>query len=85
MSIEAYKTGYIDGAANELHYKQRCEQLEHLCCDMYRALDKVAANIEALVGQPMRVLTDESVTKTRRDLNCYRDRMDALGLLEVDE
>lgn len=82
MSTESYKAGFVDGAANLVHYKQRCEQLEQLCRDLYMALDNVASNLETLVGQPMRILTDESAAKTRRDLDCYKERMDALGLLE---
>ena len=61
------------------------QELELLCRDMYKALEKVAANLETLVGQPMRILTDESAEKTRRDLDCCKERMDALGLLEVEQ
>lgn len=78
---------YINDECESALYRlqDRIEQLEALCRDIYKALDNVAANLETLVGQPMRILTEESAAKTRRDLDCYKERMDALGLLELDE
>ena len=75
MSTESYKAGYIDGVAAGVHYKQRCYELERLCCDMWKHMSR------AIFEQPytyIAILSD----CTRND---YRDRMDALGLLEVDD
>lgn len=74
MSTESYKAGYIDGAAAELHYKQRCEQLEGLCRDLYRE------------GCYYWLLTNNDPPYARSAwCDDFCSRMDELGLLEVDE
>lgn len=75
MSIESYKAGYIDGSAAELHYKQRCEQLEQLCRDLWTCYSRGKC-----------AYCEHYRTKYDQDwcnLN-FQERMDALGLLKGD-
>ena len=97
----------VDDLQKRIHKaNERCaahsyvQELEQLCCDLYKALDKGATSLETFVGQPMRVLTDleelcrdlyaETFDKTYDELSThdrgelYR-RMVALGLIRIDE